>query len=53
MENMFTPFNTSKPGGLGLGLAFCRMAVAAHGGRIGVESEVGAGTTFMVTLPAG
>ena len=35
----------------GVGLAFCRMAVGAHGGRIDVESEVG--TTFTVTLPAG
>ena len=37
--------------GLGLGLAFCRLAIEAHGGRIWVESEVGQGATFSFTLP--
>jgi signal transduction histidine kinase len=35
----------------GLGLTFCRLAVDAHGGRIGVDSEVGHGSTFWFVLP--
>jgi signal transduction histidine kinase len=35
----------------GLGLPFCKIAIEAHGGRISVESEIGRGTIFRVTIP--
>lgn len=52
---LFTPFYTTKsPGeGTGLGLALAWDAIRRHGGTIGVESAVGRGTTFTITLPFG
>jgi NtrC-family two-component system sensor histidine kinase KinB len=41
----------NPPKGLGLGLAFCRLAVEAHGGKIWVESAQGRGSRFVMTLP--
>ncbi|WKZ36590.1 MAG: GAF domain-containing protein [Anaerolineales bacterium] len=54
-ERIFDKFTRvrgrDRPGGLGVGLAFCRLAVLGHGGKIWLESELGKGTTFWVTLP--
>jgi signal transduction histidine kinase len=40
-----------RRGGLGLGLAICKLIVEAHGGQIGVESEAGQGSCFYFILP--
>ncbi len=54
-ERIFEKFTRQKsenaPKGLGLGLAYCRLALQAHGGKIWVESEVGSGSRFIFTLP--
>ena len=51
LQSIFQPFVSTKGKGMGLGLAICREIVEGHGGRLDVESILGRGTTFTVTLP--
>jgi PAS domain S-box-containing protein len=54
-ERIFDKFTRVKSqyrtSGLGVGLAFCRLAVLGHGGKIWLESDPGKGSTFWLTLP--
>jgi two-component system, NtrC family, sensor kinase len=51
LATIFEPFRSTKGKGMGLGLAICREIVEGHGGRVEVESVLGRGTTFTVSLP--
>lgn len=52
LPHVFDPFYTTKPGGTGMGLAFCKRVVGAFGGRIGCDSREGEFTRISVELPA-
>ena len=47
----FAPFVSTKPDGVGLGLAICRTIIENHGGRLWVESSTAGGCTFCFSLP--
>ena len=52
LDEIFKPFFTSKPQGLGLGLSISRSIVDMHRGRLWAENNTDRGATFYVTLPA-
>jgi two-component system, LuxR family, sensor kinase FixL len=51
--HVFDAFFTTKPAGMGMGLAICKSIVESNGGRIWATSQPGQGATFQFTLPAG
>ena len=50
-EKLFEPFNTSKPKHEGLGLAYSKKIIESSGGKISLRSEIGKGTTVMISIP--
>jgi PAS domain S-box-containing protein len=52
MDRLFEAFYTTKPQGMGMGLAISRSIIEAHGGRLWAEPNQGPGAAFLFTLPA-
>ena len=52
ISKVFEPYYSTKETGTGLGLAIVKKAIDDHGGTISVNSKLGSGTTFTITIPA-
>ena len=50
-EKLFTPFLSTKPEGMGMGLNICRSIIEFHHGRLWVEANPEGGSIFIITLP--
>ncbi len=51
VDRLFEAFYTTKPSGLGMGLAICRSIIQAHGGRLWATGNEPRGAVFQFTLP--
>jgi len=51
IDRIFDAFHTTKPHGMGMGLAITRSIIESHGGRVWATRNEGAGATFHFTLP--
>jgi signal transduction histidine kinase len=51
LDHLFDAFYTTKPNGIGMGLAICRSIIEAHGGRLWAAPGEKSGAVFQFTLP--
>jgi len=51
VERLFDPFYTNKPEGVGLGMTAVQTIITEHSGQINIDSELGTGSTFSISLP--